>query len=125
MHLEMSNQLYNQVMGDATDTAEWNTHDIHNFFLDPVASHGHNGSFPTMIQMPSETFVAASMQTEALKFSHFMIALLERKGLQAETYTEMFRPQTPLPKAYYTPGLTTKEDFGLGIMVFDTHWGKA
>ncbi|MEM6630570.1 MAG: serine hydrolase domain-containing protein [Bacteroidota bacterium] len=101
------------------------THFHRNEELVEVASHGHNGSLPTIIQMPSETYVASSMQTEALKFSHFMISLLERKGLKPETYKEMFRPQTPIPEDYYTPGLSTKEDFGLGIMVFDTHWGKA
>ena len=37
----------------------------------------------------------------------------------------MLTAYTDFPKEYYTPGLSTKESFGLGIMVMETPWGMA
>lgn len=88
-----------------------------------VVAHGHYGNRPTLFDVPTEPGMAHSMYTEALTFTQFMIALLERKGLKAATYEEMFRPQTEMPADPAMPGW--KESFGLGIAVMATPFGNA
>ena len=101
------------------------TYFSHKDELVPLVAHGHYNDKPNLIQIPQEPGMAHSMHTEALGFAPFMIGLLERKGLQPETYDKMLTAYTDFPKEYYTPGLSTKESFGLGIMVMETPWGMA
>ncbi len=93
--------------------------------LAEISSHGHFDAHPTMKNIPLEAGMAHSMHTEALDFSKFMIALLDRKGLKSETFHKMFSIWTETPNHSYAEAIGYKEDFGLGIVVAETPLGKA
>ncbi|MEM9823130.1 MAG: serine hydrolase domain-containing protein [Bacteroidota bacterium] len=97
-----------------------NTYFSHNDYLQEVVSHGHNDNWPTIADLPKEPGMAWSMHTEAKSFSRFILALFNREGMKAETYDEMFRTQTVIPKEE-----EDEEDqaFGLGIHLTKTPQG--
>ena len=101
-----------------------NTHFSKNGALVKVAAHGHFETQPTIFDIPTEAGMAHSMYTNAHNFSPFLIALLERKGLQASTYDNMLQPQTKTPSSPYEEALNWKESFGLGIVTAETPYGK-
>jgi CubicO group peptidase (beta-lactamase class C family) len=75
-----------------------NTYFKKNDYLPKVAANGHIDNLPTNIRLIDSPKVAYGMYTEAKSFASFMIALSNRKGLKPETYNEMFKIQTIIPK---------------------------
>ncbi len=69
--------------------------------LRKVAAIGHQGTNPTYWPIPGEPGMAHSMHTEAKAFSRFAIALLEKKGLQPETYRDLAVIYTLSPSEYW------------------------
>ena len=66
-------------------------------YLAKVVANGHYENFPSRADLPDSPGMAWSMHTEALSFSTFVLALLDRKGLNPATYDEMFRIQSVVP----------------------------
>ena len=66
-------------------------------YLAKVVANGHYENFPSRADLPDSPGMAWSMHTEALSFSIFVLALLDRKGLKPATYDEMFRISESCP----------------------------
>jgi CubicO group peptidase (beta-lactamase class C family) len=69
-----------------------------NDYLLKVAANGHIDNVPKNIRLIDSPKVAYGMYTEAKSFAAFILALNNREGLNPETYNEMFKIQTILPK---------------------------
>jgi CubicO group peptidase (beta-lactamase class C family) len=69
-----------------------------NDYLLKVAANGHIDNLPTNIRLIDSPKVAYGMYTEAKSFAAFILALSNRQGLKPETYNEMFKIQTTIPK---------------------------
>jgi CubicO group peptidase (beta-lactamase class C family) len=69
-----------------------------NDYLLKVAANGHIDNAPTNLRLIDSPKVAYGMYTEAKSFAPFILALSNRKGLKSETYNEMFKIQTIIPK---------------------------
>lgn len=83
--------------------------------IDPAK--GLNWPIIPSIGIDSNTFnPAASLQTNALDYAAFIIALMNDKGLSANSIQEMFRQQltVPLPGDFLKAGYST---WGLGIAI--------
>ncbi|MEL6635498.1 MAG: serine hydrolase domain-containing protein [Bacteroidota bacterium] len=85
---------------------------------------GHFGKVPTILQFNQEPGMAWSMQTEAKAFARFAQVLMERKGLQPDTYNEMLRIHTDVPHSPNSED-TFRQGVGLGIFVrYPEGYGK-
>lgn len=69
-----------------------------NEYLLKNAANGHIDNLPTNIRLIENPKVAYGVYTEAKSFATFMLALINRIGLKPETYNEMFKIQTTIPK---------------------------
>ena len=73
---------------------------------------------------PSEIGVAYSMYTEANSFANFLIGLLAKKGLSAESYALMLEPQVAVPaEPGEKPGWPAR--YGLGFHMMNSPFGLA
>ena len=79
---------------------------------------GHLAAAPMNLGIAESPGVASTMLTEAGTFSKFMIGLLERDGLEYETYEEFLSPHTEIPDSADWP-----QTFGLGIVVANSPFG--
>lgn len=59
-----------------------------------------------------------SLQTEAISYARFIIAMMQDKGLKKETYDEMFKSQIPIPSG------TDSSSYCLGIKIKPTRFGN-
>ena len=86
---------------------------------DYVASHQATSHFDNKVSwgwglsVGKPDFGASySLQTEAMSYSKFIIAIMQEKGLNKETYNEMLKPQVKIPSradsASYCLGIETK-----------------
>ncbi|MBT1686827.1 serine hydrolase [Dawidia soli] len=74
----------------------------HTFFanndrLMRLVATGHFDNIPSSDLPPEHPGMAFSMHTEALEFTHFMLQLLNQKGLSPATYTNMLSERSPYP----------------------------
>jgi CubicO group peptidase (beta-lactamase class C family) len=74
----------------------------HTFFannerLTRLVATGHFDNIPSSDPPPQYPGMAFSMHTEALEFTHFMLQLLNQKGLSPATYTNMLSERSPYP----------------------------
>ena len=91
---------------------------------DYVASHQATGHFDNKVSWgwglsagKPDFGASYSLQTEAISYSKFIIALMQEKGLNKDTYNEMLKPQVQIPSrddsASYCLGIEMKpSDFG-------------
>lgn len=93
--------------------------------LRAVASCGHYNMQPNAVLPPDEIGTAHSMHTEALSFSNFLIGLLQKKGLSAESYEKMFEPQVEVPFSEEYHKVTWPRRYGLGFDLHMTPHGKS
>ncbi|MGI9542179.1 MAG: serine hydrolase domain-containing protein, partial [Cyclobacteriaceae bacterium] len=91
--------------------------------LRKVVSKGHLGSHPTNWPIPQQPGMAYSLHTEAKAFAKFAVALLERKGLQPQTYEEFMSIKTESEKEYWRDE-KYREGPGLGIFIRETDHGN-
>ena len=91
--------------------------------LREVVANGHINESPTVQFLPSDPGMAWSMYTEAAAFSDFAITLLDRKGLQPETFEEMMTIHTEWPEDNKIDK-NRQEGSGLGIAILHTEHGK-
>jgi len=103
-------ELYNMEFSDSKE-------------LRKVVASGHFNSQPTSESPPQQAGMAYSMHTESKAFSQFAIALLERKGLQADTYTEFMKIHTEVPKEDWD-NQNIREGAGLGIFIRESNYGN-
>ncbi|MFC2138646.1 serine hydrolase domain-containing protein, partial [Bacteroidota bacterium] len=94
-----------------------------NEYLAKVVAHGHFDNLPTRATLPDSPGMAWSMHTEANAFSGFILALMNRKGLNAETYDEMFKFQTTVPLDENEKKQGKEIYFGLGLTLENTPYG--
>ncbi len=88
-----------------------------------VVAHGHDDNYPHKVSLPNKAGMAWSMHTEAKSFSDFAIALLQRKGLKAQTYNDLFYKHTVTDKYEELNSEEWKSYFGLGIQIEKTPYG--
>ncbi|MCB0637018.1 MAG: beta-lactamase family protein, partial [Lewinella sp.] len=60
-----------------------------------------NGERMEWIQFPPAFGAAYGIHAEAVGYAHWLIALLDERGLEKESFAELFRPQVPLPADDY------------------------
>jgi len=98
---------------------------------------GHNAiGIPRELQRPTESNAAASLQTTALDYGRFLVAVLNGTGLTAKTFAEMLRPQIQVDESCTNctnkkPGRISREiAWGLGWGLEESadgiavwHWG--
>ena len=89
--------------------------------LEAVAAKGHWIRDASYEPPPREVSPASSMHTEARDFARFMIALVEKAGLEAETYEEMLRPTRSVPSD--PPLEMWPQNIALGFFRRDTPYG--
>ena len=94
-----------------------------NDYLAKVVANGHYENLPTRADLPESPGMAWSMYTEALSFSDYVIALLNRKGLKPQTYDEMFRIQDTVPLDENEKKQGLEIYYGLGIKLEKTPFG--
>ena len=92
---------------------------------DYVAKHQAKGHFDGKISwgwglsVDKPDFGASySLQTEAISYAKFIIAMMQEKGLDKKTYIEMFNPQIKIPSR------TDGSSYCLGIETKPTMFGK-
>lgn len=95
---------------------------------DYVATHQANGHFDNQVSWgwglsanKPDFGASYSLQTEAISYAKFIIALMKGQGLKKETYNEMLKPQIQIPArtdgASYCLGIETKPtQFGTEYM---------
>ena len=84
---------------------------------------GHIDESPTVRFLPEEAGMAWSMHTEAEEFSKFALMLLERRGLEPDTFKEMMKIHSEYPEDWLA-SKKHKEGMGLGISLRNTDYGK-
>lgn len=91
----------------------------------PMKATGHyNGNVVSVNHFrPRKTNPAASILTTVDDFSKFMIAVMQGKGLKAETYAEVFKVQYKLPSDHNKQNATGSIAWGLGWVLEDTPFG--
>lgn len=102
----------------------------HTFFsrndsLRQMVANGHFNMLPNYDELPETPGMAYSMHTEAKIFTHFMLYLLEQKGLSAETYNTMLSKQTEYE---FEPGDKIPKYptyMGMSLEVRETPFGKS
>jgi CubicO group peptidase (beta-lactamase class C family) len=92
-------------------------------YLAKVVANGHFENYPARSILPDSPGMAWSMYTEALSFSAFVLALLDRKGLKPATYDEMFRFQSTVPLDEDEKKQGLEIYYGLGIKLVKTPFG--
>ncbi|MBK8882640.1 MAG: serine hydrolase [Bacteroidales bacterium] len=92
-------------------------------YLAKVVANGHYENFPTRAELPESPGMAWSLHTEALAFSSYVLALMNRKGLKPETYDEMFRIQSVVPLDEEEKNKGLEIYYGLGIKLEKTPFG--
>ncbi len=103
-----------------------NTYFSKNDYLAKVVSNGHFDNLPSQTTLPSNPGMAWSMHTEAKTFTNFLLGLSDKKGLKAETYQEMFKVQTEIPKDEKdTRSKEWQDYFGLSIHMQKTPFGPS
>ncbi len=91
--------------------------------LRKVVSSGHVNNRPTEWPIPQQAGMAYSLHTESKAFSAFAIALLNRKGLQPDTYNKLMEIRTEIPTEYWK-NENNREGFGLGIFIRESDHGN-
>ncbi len=87
-------------------------------------SRGHLSGMTGPHDFPSEIGVAYSMYTEASSFANFLIGLLAKEGLSAESYALMLEPQVAVPaEPGEKPGWPAR--YGLGFHMMNSPFGLA
>jgi CubicO group peptidase (beta-lactamase class C family) len=66
---------------------------------------------------------AASLHTEAMSYAHFLIGLMQGKGLSKKSLEEMLRPQSILPRDNILYKLYQDPAWGLGLGIIETPLG--
>lgn len=102
----------------------------HTFFskndsLVRMAAEGHYSFMPNYDGLPESPGMAYSMYTEAQVFTHFMLYLLQRKGLSPQTYETMLRKHSDFT---YDPGDEQPKIptyMGMSLEIRETPFGKA
>lgn len=103
-----------------------NTFFSKNEYLEKVVANGHINNMPSQRILPQEPGMAWSMHTEAKTFTNFLLGLSNRKGLQQQTYEDMFTPHTEIPKGENDPVPEEyKNYFGLSISLQKSPFGLA
>lgn len=103
-----------------------NTYFSKNEYLAKVVSNGHFDNLPSQASLPENPGMAWSMHTEAKTFTNFLLGLQNKKGLKPETYKEMFKIQTRIPKDKEDPSPEGWENyFGLSIHMQKTPFGSS
>ncbi len=97
--------------------------DDNTFFRDSpelrdLTAFGHLEGLVQAHDTDSRVWVASSMHTEARTLSRFMIGLMKRKGMTAESYRRMFSSHTVIPDQ------DPPESFGLGFQIKDSPNGR-
>ena len=101
----------------------------HTFFsrndsLRAMVANGHYDMLPTFDELNELPGMAWSMRTEAAIFTRFMINLLEQKGLDANTYSTMFKKHSDYK---YDPGEEMPRYpsyMGMSLEIRETPYGK-
>ncbi|WP_298540838.1 serine hydrolase [uncultured Aquimarina sp.] len=105
--------------------------ELENFYFEKeddlfeLVAHGHDDNYPHKISLPNEAGMAWSMHTEAKSFAKFVIALLERRGLNTKTYNDLFYKHTVTNKYEDINFDGWESYFGLGIQLEYTPDGFA
>ncbi len=103
-----------------------NTYFSKNDYLAEVVSNGHFDNLPSQTTLPNSPGMAWSMHTEAKTFTNFLLGLSDKKGLKPETYQEMFKVQTEIPKDEKdTRSKDWQDYFGLSIHMQKTPFGPS
>ncbi len=91
--------------------------------LADIASRGHLRGMAGPHDFPGEIGVAHSMYTEAREFANFMVNLMARKGLSADSYARMWEPQIGVPAE---PGdaVDWPAQYGLGFHLMESPYGR-
>jgi len=89
-----------------------------------VASIGHFHYFPIWKGRASEVSPASSMHSEARDFSNFAIGLIEGRGVSTETYAEMLKPHSRVPRETRLYADPWEQDVGLGFFLRETPIGQ-
>ena len=93
---------------------------------DELLPHLSFGHFNRAIQIhapPSTPYMAYSMHTNAMYFSRFLINLIKKEGLSAETYREMLSQQIEIPTDWPEAGTGWKQGYGLGLQLKHSPYG--
>jgi CubicO group peptidase (beta-lactamase class C family) len=72
-----------------------------NDYVKTYAANGHIDHKPSGIRFIEKPMMAFSLFTEARSFSHFMLALRNKKGLKKATYDEMLKVQSTRDDGVY------------------------
>ncbi|GMN08360.1 hypothetical protein MTsPCn5_37490 [Croceitalea sp. MTPC5] len=91
--------------------------------LRKVFSRGHMDGTPSIRMIPKKAQMAFSLHTEALAYTDFMFTLLERKGLEPETYEQMMTIHSPFPDNRRETN-HPEEGMGLGIALSKSEFGR-
>lgn len=102
----------------------------HTFFskndsLQRMVAYGHYDRLPTNNDLPESPGMAYSMHTEAAIFTRFMLYLLEKKGLKAQTYDTMLQKHSDYN---YDSGNEKPKDpayMGISLEIRETPFGKS
>ncbi len=89
--------------------------------LSAAAAKGHWLREVAYAELPPEVSPASSMHTEALDFTAFMRAILERKGLEPETWDDFLKPHRSVEDQ--GPMAAWKQSVGLGLFLRETPHG--
>ncbi len=90
-----------------------------------VVANGHYYNHANMVNLPDKAGMAWSMHTEAKSFVGFPLALLNREGLNSQTYADMFAKHTTTDKYMELNMDGWTDHFGLGIQIEETPFGLA
>jgi CubicO group peptidase (beta-lactamase class C family) len=101
----------------------------HTFFsrndsLKTMAANGHYDMLPIYDELPEQPGMAYSMHTEAKIFTKFMLYLMEQKGLNEQSYNNMFQKHSEYK---YDPGdekPTVPTYMGMSLEIRETPYGK-
>jgi CubicO group peptidase (beta-lactamase class C family) len=101
----------------------------HTFFarndrLMKLVSTGHFNNIPSSDDPTEEPGMAFSMHTEAIEFTHFMLQLLNQKGLSPATYTNILSERSPYPQKEGEEKPKYKVYMGEGLEVRESPFGQ-
>ena len=86
-----------------------------------TSDDGWPRSFPD--DTPLTFGAAGRLHTNAEDYAHFLLAVMDKKGLPKHLWREMLRPQSQVPKGHKTFVLTGDTAWGLGIAIEPTPYG--
>ena len=85
---------------------------------------GHRSHLPSSFHVNERPGMAHSMLTEARTFSAFLIGLLDERGLDRETFEDLFHEHREVPLDEETVEREWAQSFGLGVSIRQSPWGK-